>query len=133
MVSLNQNNNKSLSIKFLVWLAVILFLAIVLVGGLYFFKTGKVPWQGFLTVPQIEKTSSGLIVGGEYGVLESIDVYVSSDDAVPAGYIIPGKSFLVLKQEGEMIYIEMVGVVNAPASNWWVKISESSYKLADKE
>ena len=46
MVSLRSDEKKSfLSTRFLVWLAVILFVMIALVGGLYFLKTGKAPLE----------------------------------------------------------------------------------------
>ena len=134
MVSLHSDEKKSSSsIKYLVWLLVFLVLMIALVSGLYFFKTEKMPWQGLKISTQVERTSSGLIVGGEYVVLESIYAYVSSDDSLPAGYIIPGKYFQVLEQNDEMVHVEMIGAENVQAANGWIKFSETSYKLAEKE
>lgn len=64
----------------------------------------------------------------QYVVLQQINVYESPDEASYAGYIIPGKRFIIVAQQGDWLRIRTVPTTEgAISSEGWIKASETAY------
>jgi len=64
----------------------------------------------------------------QYVVVQQIDVYESPDEASYAGYIIPGKRFVILGREGDWLHIRTVPTTEgAISSEGWIQASETAY------
>lgn len=123
------SNRKSLPHinKYLTGLLVFLLLIIAFGGGFYFYKTKQLPWKG-IEIGQKGIKISGIVARGEYITIENVSNFVSPDEKTYRGYIIPGKTFSVVEQEGSWLRISVYEQNIGRTWEGWIKVSQTAYK-----